>query len=373
MRVVHIISSLAIGGAEMMLKRLIESVPADISSTIVVSLTNIGQIGESLSKNGVSVHALGMSSLLDLPRTLWCLIQLIRHYRPEIVQTWMYHADFLGGIAARLAGNYTVVWGIRTTAIPQGPFSVTFWLVRLCAICSYLIPSRIICCANSAKSAHIKLGYAVRKMVVIPNGYDFSVYDLHINSRAKTRTELGVNDNEIVIGAVGRFDPLKDFHNFIIAASKLSDRRANVKYLMVGRNIEWSNPTLRRWIESLSLNNFQLVGEQADLPYFLSAMDIFCLSSVNEAFPNVVVEAMAMGLPCVVTRAGDVADILGDDNYVVPVKNSVLLSDALMKMCDLSKEERRKIGEQGAIRVRAEYGIENIRQKYENLYAEAIK
>jgi len=254
MKVVHVISSLSIGGAEMMLKRLVESVPENIPSTLVVSLTNIGQIGESLRKNGVRVYALGMTSLLDLPHTLWRLVRLIHQHRPEIVQTWMYHADLLGGIAARLAGSYTVVWGIRTTAIPQGPFSVTYWLVRLCAICSYIIPSRIICCAKSAKSAHIKLRYAAHKMTVIPNGYDFSTYDQHMNSRAKTRTELGLKDNEIVIGTVGRFDPLKDFHNFVIAASKLSARRVDVKYLMVGRNIEWSNPTLRGWIESEGLN-----------------------------------------------------------------------------------------------------------------------
>jgi len=96
----------------------------------------------------------------------------------------MYHADLLGGLAARLAGSCAVVWGIRSTAIPQGPLSFTYWLVRLCAICSHLVPHRIICCAKSAKEAHIKLGYAAHKMAVIPNGYDFSSFDRHLNSRA---------------------------------------------------------------------------------------------------------------------------------------------------------------------------------------------
>ncbi|EKD98027.1 MAG: Glycosyl transferases group 1-like protein [uncultured bacterium] len=358
-----------------MLKRLIESESATvISRPVVVSLTSLGVIGESLRSEGVRVHALGMSSALNFPITLWRLVRLIRQDQPRIVQTWMYHADLLGGLAARLAGCCAIVWGIRSTAIPQGILSVTYWLVRLCAIFSHSVPHRIICCANSAKAAHIKLGYAEHKMIVIPNGYDFSAFDRQVHSRARARLELRFGDNEIVIGAVGRFDPLKDFHNFVIAASELVARYPNVKFLMVGRNIEWSNPTLRGWIEAVGLvKNFQLVGEQSDAPYFFSAMDVFCLSSVSEAFPNVVVEAMAMGLPCVVTRAGDAADILGDDAFVVPVKDSVSLSAALLRMCDLNPVDRRILGERNAKKVREEYGIENIRQKYEEVYAESVR
>jgi glycosyltransferase involved in cell wall biosynthesis len=211
-------------------------------------------------------------------------------------------------------------------------------------------------------------------MIVIPNGFDFSAFDRHIHSRAKARMELGFNDSEIVVGAVGRFDPLKDFHNFVTAASYLAAKRRNVKFLMVGRNIEWSNHTLRGWIEDEGLvKDFQLVGEQSDVPYFLSAMDIFCLSSVSEAFPNVVVEAMAMGLPCVVTRAGDAADILGDDEFVVPVKDSASLSEALLRMCDLTPETRRELGARGARKVREEYEIKDVRQKYEDIYAEITR
>ena len=371
MKILHIIIGLDIGGAEIMLKRLIESKPSEFPNIVVVSLTSLGVIGESLRTRGVHVHALGMTSAWHSPIVLWQLVRLTHQYQPDIVQTWMYHADFLGGLAARLAGHCAIVWGIRSTTISQGLFSFTFWLIRICAICSYIVPHRIICCAKSAKEAHINLGYATHKMTVIPNGFDFSVFDRHLNSRAKSRMELGYNVDDIVIGVIGRFNPLKDFHNFVIAASSLASKRGNVRFLMVGRNIEWSNYTLREWIESKGfVKNFQLVGEQSDVPFFLSAMDIFCLSSVSEAFPNVVVEAMAMGLPCVVTRAGDAADILGIDDFVVPVKDSTSLSSALLRMCDLNLEVRRRVGERGASKVRAKYRIENIRQKYEEVYAE---
>jgi glycosyltransferase involved in cell wall biosynthesis len=374
MTVLHIIVGLNVGGAENMLKRLVESDPAGIPETVVVSLTALGIIGESLRARGICVHPLGMSSFLHSPIAVWRLIRLIRQYRPAIVQTWMYHADLLGGAAVRLAGSCSVVWNVRSTAIPQGALSLTYWLVRLCAICSYFLPDRIICCANSAKTAHIKLRYAAHKMTVIPNGYDFSAFKLDLNSRKRVRLELGFNDGDIVIGAVGRFDPLKDFHNFVTAAAYIAAQRGDVKFLMVGRGNEWSNATLRGWIESAGLvTGFHLVGQQTDVACFLSAMDIFCLSSVNEAFPNVVVEAMAMGLPCVVTRAGDAADILGDDGFVVPVKDSISLADALLRMCHLDPVDRKMLGERNAKKVREEYGIEKIKRKYEEVYDEVSR
>lgn len=374
MKVLHVIVDLDVGGAESMLKRLIESNPATIPETAVISLTSLGVIGETLRARGVCVYTLEMSSFWHFPIILWRLLRLIRLYRPTIVQTWMYHADLLGGLAARLAGTRSVVWNVRSTAIPQGPLSVTFWLVRLCAICSYYIPERIICCANSAKAAHVKLRYAAHKMIVIPNGYDFFVFESDLNSRMKTRLDLGLDDSDIVIGVVGRFDPLKDFRNFVSAASYINAQQGDVRFLMVGRGNEWSNATLRGWIERAGLvKSFHLIGQQADVANSLAAMDIFCLSSVNEAFPNVLAEAMAMGLPCVVTQAGDAADILGDNNFVVPVKDPVSLADALLRMCRLDPVDRKMLGERNAKKVREEYGIEKIRQKYEEVYVEVSR
>lgn len=174
-------------------------------------------------------------------------------------------------------------------------------------------------------------------MTVIPNGFDFSAFDGHLHSRAKARMELGFDDGEIVVGTVGRFDPLKDFHNFVTAASHLAAKRSSIKFLMVGRNIEWSNHTLRGWIEGKGLvKDFRLVGEQSDVPYFLSAMDIFCLSSLSEAFSNVVVEAMAMGR-CVWSRWQGMLLIFLEMMILLPVNESASLFDALLRMLTLPR------------------------------------
>lgn len=370
MRIFHVIVGLNVGGAELMLKRLVEYLNGNPSHCqVVVSLTNIGDIGAQLQARGITVHALGMRSPFNTPFAFWRLVQLLRVERPDVVQTWMYHADLIGGLAARIVGNCSIVWCIRSTAIPQGALSISFWLVRLCAFLSHFIPDKIICCANAAKTSHLKFLYSKNKIIVIPNGYNFSPLEDNALLSQKARCKLGVKNEEIVIGVVGRFDPLKDFHNFVSAAALVVAQRSDVKFLMVGRGNEWSNMTLRRWIENAGLiDNFYLVGQQTDVAYFLSAMDIFCLSSVKEAFPNVVVEAMAMGLPCVVTQAGDAADILGDDKFVVSVSDSISLAHSLLKVCQLDSSNRKHIGHRNAKRVREKYAIDGISQNYVDVY-----
>lgn len=366
----HIIVGLNVGGAELMLKRLVESLNESPSySQIIVSLTSIGDIGAHLQARGITVHEMGMRSALSAPFAMWNLVRLIRRERPDVVQTWMYHADLIGGLAARIAGACTIVWCIRSTTIPQGVLSITFWLVRLCAFFSYFIPDRIICCANAAKASHLKLLYSKKKIIVIPNGYSFPSLKGNTSSSREVRIELGLKDDEIVIGVVGRFDPLKDFYNFVSAAAFIVKKREDIKFLMVGRGNEWSNMTLCGWLEDAGLiDKFCLVGQQTDVSYYLSAMDIFCLSSVEEAFPNVVVEAMAIGLPCVVTRAGDAADILGDEKFVVPVKDPDSLAKALLQACQLDLVNRQLIGQSNAKRVRDKYDINKISQNYVNVY-----
>lgn len=370
-RIVHIIVGLNVGGAELMLKRLALSFQGHKSyEHSVISLTSIGNVGAQLRNAGIEVHSLGISSTASFPVAIWRLFLLIRSLRPAVVQTWMYHADFLGGWIGWLLGC-KVLWGIRSTGIPQGRGSSTWWLVRVNAICSNFLPHKIICCADSAKKAHTAIGFAAKKMLVIPNGYDFSDFSFNGADRELVRQRVGFKPSDIVIGIVGRFDALKDFQNFIAAAKFASLECPEARFLMVGRGLDPGNLVLREWIAAEGLDEkFSLIGEQAHIPSYLAAMDIFCLSSKQEAFPNVVVEAMAIGLPCVVTNAGDAAAIVGEWGWVIPVKNSIALGRGLVQACRLPVSERVLVGEKGAQQVRARYDMNTIRRQYESVYGE---
>jgi glycosyltransferase involved in cell wall biosynthesis len=368
LKVVHVIVGLESGGAENMLRRLVEAGRPALDST-VVSLTTVGTLGEALRSQGFRVEAMGMTSAWQLPAVLMRLAGLLRRLHPDAVQCWMYHADFVGGLAARLAGCGNIVWGLRSSAIPQNFPAPTWWLVRLNALLSHLVPHRIVCCADSALQAHAALGFARRKMVVIPNGFDFTGFVPSPLEREQIRQRLGWSAQTPVIGTVSRFDPLKDLPNFLDAAVRVKARVPGVRFLLVGRGLDDSNSELRRRVEQAGLKGeVSLAGEQRNVPAYLSAMDVFCLSSRSEGFPNVVVEAMAMDLPCVVTAAGDAAAIVGDTGTVVPVQDASALAQAMGDTLALPQDRRDALGQAAGRGVRERYGIDVALSRYLEQY-----
>jgi glycosyltransferase involved in cell wall biosynthesis len=372
-RVLHVIVGLNVGGAESMLKRLIESDPTCIAKTVVVSLTSLGVIGESLRVHGVCVHAVGMSSFFHSPITLWRVIRIVRRYRPAIVQTWMYHADLLGGLASRIAGNRHVIWGIRTTDIGAGGSSATVIIRWLCARLSRWVPRVIICAAEASRQLHIAVGYDATKMVVIPNGYDFCWLKSSFEERQSLREQCGITQNEVVVGSLGRFHADKDQENFVRSAALLARQYPQIRFLMVGRCLDWDNTQLVDWIVRTGFKSrFVLLGERKDVPQCLAAMDIFCLHSRTEGFPNVLAEAMAMGLPCVTTEVGDAAMLLADTGVVVHQGDSADLAQGVRQLLGLEHDARHALGMRAKRRVEAEFSLARARERYEEIYRQVL-
>lgn len=368
--VLHVIVDLEVGGAELMLKRLIEShqSSSDFRHT-VVSLTGVGKIGQQLQLRGVDVQSLGMRSAVGIPRVLWQLIRLVREVRPHIVQTWMYHANLLGGVAAHIAGSRRVIWSLRGSTIPQKGISMTRIVVIVGSWLSSLIPNMIVCCAESVRVAHAQLGYDLSKLIVIPNGYDLEHFSNHAELRQQARSAFGFGEDDVVVGIVGRFDPLKDYRNFVLAAAMLASRIEHVKFLMVGRGIDSTNTLLMGWLATSGfIEKFVLTGERNDIPACLAAMDIFCLSSRSEGFPNVVCEAMAMNLPCVVTDVGDAAEIVSKTGIVVPRGDPNTLAIGLWAMIEKGRAEWIRLGELARRQIEKRYAIANVSIQYESLY-----
>ncbi|MDT8922059.1 glycosyltransferase [Pseudomonas taiwanensis] len=370
LKVLHVIVGLNVGGAELMLKRLIESqkkLPGYVHS--VISLTDPGVIGPQLISQGISVRCLGMKGLLGLPKAFFCLLTEMRKFRPDIVQTWMYHADFLGGLAARLAGVRSVIWGVRTTDLERGGKSVTRLIRKLCAYLSRSVPTKIICAAEASRKAHIAVGYNAQRMLVIPNGFDLSRLNATEEERGVLRASLSLSEEHLVIGSLGRFNPVKDQANFIAATAMLAESNPALRFLMVGRGLTPDNMALTELLSDTGYaDRYILLGERGDAPVCLSAMDIFCLHSKTEGFPNVLGEAMAMGVPSVVTDVGDAALLLGGNGIVVPAQDARALALGLKQMIDFSPEVRRLLSESAKTRIVEEFTMEQSSQKFRQLY-----
>ena len=334
MKILHIITGLRNGGAEAVLFRLATE-DRQVNQHFVISLMDRGIYGERLEQNGCTVRC------LDLPRgklTLHALLKLYRHIkaiRPDVVQSWMYHADLVGGLVARLAGIKSICWGIRNCPdlkhLKQGEnksFPVN--IIKLCAWLSSYIPSRIVCCSAKAVSLHETIGYAREKITVIPNGYALDRYRPDPSTRASIRETLGLEPDELVFGMVARFHPQKDHRNLIQALKILTARGRKFIALLIGDDINPDNAQLMCWIREAGLEaNIRLLGPRSDVPSIMNALDVHVLSSYREGFPNVLAEAMSCGTPCVATDAGDAGLIVGTTGWIVEHSNAEALANAL--------------------------------------------
>lgn len=367
--VVHVITGLQTGGAELMLARLVERQEQSRFRDVVVCLTGDGPTAERIRDAGVTVHLLGLRPGLPNPLGIARIARLIRRERAVAVQSWLYHADLLGGLGARLAGR-PVAWGVHHSSLdPETTSRGVLRVARLCRLIAGVVPSRIVFCAESARRSHVDFGYPADKMVVIPNGFDLDKFRPDLDARASARAELGIGDDEVLIGIVGRFVPLKNHRLFVEAAALVANKHATAKFVMIGDDLDDSNAELAGWIEQTGhAGSFRLLGRRFDTPQLLAAMDIVALTSQTEAFPLVIGEAMATAVPCVSTDVGDAALLIGDTGRTVPSGDAGAMAAALAELVTTAPEERQKLGWRARQRMACEFEIGMIADRYEEVW-----
>lgn len=354
-RISFVITGLGTGGAEMMLYKLLSGINRDIFEPKVVSLLEVDTLRDNFAQIDVPVEILGMKPGIPDPRGLVKLIRLFRKDKPDLVQTWMYHANLLGGLAAKLAGNIPVVWNIRHSNLdPQVDKTTTIWTVKFCGRISSVMPRKIICCAEVAKEIHINLGYDARKMMVIPNGFDLSRFNPDVKTKERIKEELSIPPDSVVIGLVARYHPQKDHRSFFEAAALLKNHFADAHFILCGDGVTSENPEIQQAVEGINFDNtLHLLGLRKDIPAITAAFDIATSSSCcGEAFSNTIGEAMACGVPAVVTDVGDSAYIVGDTGRIVPPGQPSELCRAWRDILELGPDERLRLGSLARQRVR---------------------
>ncbi|MAK55147.1 MAG: glycosyl transferase [Pusillimonas sp.] len=330
LHVVHIIGGLGQGGAETVMYRLLTQSVSQFNHT-VISLTDMGVFGPRLQQANIEVISLGMSSGRLSLTALAALFRLLKTLRPDVVQTWMYYADLIGGVVARLAGIRNVIWGIRNSG---AHLERTSRAVRICAWLSArlsgVIPAAIVACANDAAQRHQTMGYTAAKMQVIPNGYDMTRWCPDAATRIRLRAQWGIPLSTPVLGAIARWHPLKDHANLIAAFAQVVKAHPKARLVLVGDGMTSSNTDLHALLSQHSVvSHVLLLGRRDDIPAVMNALDIHVLSSCAEGFPNVVAEAMAVGVANVVTHVGDAAEIVDQFGWVVAARDHDALAHAL--------------------------------------------
>jgi glycosyltransferase involved in cell wall biosynthesis len=327
-RVVHIINSLTFGGAEAMLCNLLTRTDRDRFEPHVISLIDDLKLAAPILNADIPLEVMGMRPGIPGPSGPVKLVRHLRRLRPDVVQTWMDHSNLIGGVAARAVPGTKVVWGIHHSHHVRGLTKrSTLLTVWACGKLSSRVPSRIVCCSQHARKLYTADGFAADRMMVIPNGFNTELFHPDADARLQIRRELGIDSKAIIIGLVARFDPLKDHANFITAAGLLNKEFPDVHFLMCGDGVDKNNVTLMGQIAALGIGaRCHLLGQRPDVARIHASLDIATSSSISEAFPLAVGEAMACGVPCVATDVGDSRMMIGDTGRVVPASQSPALA-----------------------------------------------
>jgi glycosyltransferase involved in cell wall biosynthesis len=369
-KVMHIITTLGPAGAETMLSRVASGMDGTRFENEVVSVTGILDLAERMQGMGVRVRTLGMKASVPNPLLVMRLARWIRESKPDVIHTWMYHANLIGALAARLAGNVPVVWSIHhSTLDPRVDKRRTMLVNRACAFLSRKFPARIVCCSEASLHIHKSISYATEKLEVIPNGFNLEEIKPDPAARASLREELGLPADLVLIGLAARFHPHKDHRNFVEAAGRLHKQVPEVHFLLCGMDITWQNSELAGWIKSAGISNCcHLLGPRKDMSRIFAGLDVATNSSRSEAFPIAIGEAMACETPCVVTDVGDSALIVGETGTAVPPGDPHALAEAWRKLIEAGPAVRRRLGMAARHRVQRHFALPAIVERYQAIY-----
>jgi glycosyltransferase involved in cell wall biosynthesis len=373
--VLHAITGLAIGGAEIMLYRLLQGSDRRRFASTVLALMTPGAVGGRIAALNVPIVSLNMREGRPLAPSILSVGRIARAVAPDVVQGWMYHGNLTATLAWwHLKRRGPLVWSVHHSLADISCEKLsTRVAVRLNAALSRL-PDAIIYCSRQGVRQHEAVGFAGNKSEVIPNGFDCDHSRPDPAGKARLCQMLGIEPDRIVVGMVTRAHPMKDHANLIRAVAALSDRPFGLHLVLLGRGVDAPDGKIAQTVREAGIGDrVTLLEEREDVRPILSGLDIAASPSAwGEAFPLIVGEAMASGVPCVVTDLGDCGWLVGDTGVVVPPRDTEALAAGLEHLVNLGPDGRRALGAAARRRILENFSLASVAQRYEALYQRLV-
>lgn len=334
MNIAFVVRSLDCGGAERQLVLLAKGLRQRGHNVSVTVFYANGYYEPALREAGVRVVTAGRRGRWDFIRPLLKVLRSLKSESAEVVHAYMNLGNIVTAIFRGYLRPAKIVWGVRNSGINARDYG---WLSAVGSRLERMVARRadlIIFNSSAGLSAGLKAGFNPERLATIPNGLDASEFFIDPGARATMREKLGISDNEILIGRVGRLDPVKDYPGFIRAATLMSAKDSRLRFVCVGSGTEDYAQRLKRIGEESGLGkNLIWTGLVKEMREIYNALDILVSSSKsNEGFPNVLLEAMACGVPCVSTDVGDSREVVGSLGRIVPPLNPPALAEACLAL-----------------------------------------
>lgn len=368
-KIVHLITGLYTGGAEMMLLKLCRQTKNDGYSNIIVSMIDIGPLGKILQEEGYTVYSLGLNRGKANFQAIYTLFRILKQEKPDILQTWMYHADLLGSLV-NIFFRIPLIWTVHYASINDVNTKMkTKAIIKICSMLSRKFPKKIVYCSESARKMHEDYGYCAEKSLFIPNGFDVNEFTIRPSAKNDLCREIGIEENSTIIGMVARFDPIKNHQMFFYAMSVLQKKFPDIQAVLCGDNITYDNENLLSVMpDDLDKSKVHLLGRRDDMKMIFPAFDLHCLTSDGEAFPNAIGEAMACGVICIATNVGDCAQMIGDTGEIINPGAGDELILMMTKLLSMSADEWRMRGLRARKIIVDNYSMNIVKNLYEDIY-----
>lgn len=298
----------------------------------------------------------------------------LRSTPPQIIQGWMYHGNLVAIVLHIFLGaRATLIWNVRQSLYDlRQEKSLTQHVIRISAKLSW-VPEYILYNSHQARRQHEKFGFSGKKAAVIPNGFDAEKFSPDVARRSATREALNIPADALIVGAIGRWHPVKSLERLLRVTATLIAQGEDICVLVAGTNVLLENSAVRAHIPDEILGRYFLLGERKDVPDILRAMDIYCLCSRAEGFPNSLGEAMACGKPCITTNVGDCAVLLNGNGIVVKPESDRALLSALKRLISSRVEKRETMGANSRKHIQETYSLRSLVAAYISLYKKVLQ
>jgi glycosyltransferase involved in cell wall biosynthesis len=356
-----------------MLAKLLERTDRERFSPIVVSMLSENTVvAPRIEAAGIPVHKLGLHRGIPNPVGVTRLATIIRKFRPDILQSWMYHADLLGLVAGRMTRVPSLIWNIRSSDLGLQDVHRSLRVVIKAHAALARFADTVVVNSASGLRYHESLGHHPRSWKLIQNGFDLERFVASPTRRAEGRARLGVAADTTVIGMVARLDPQKDHQTFINAAQILRRTHPAAVFVLAGTGLTPGNETLVEQLKRANVwQNTRLLGPVADTSSLFPSLDINTLSSAyGEGFPNALGEAMSCEVPCVATDVGDSALLLADTGRIVAPRSPDAVAAGWRDLIEMGSAQRHALGAAARARIQAQFSLDGIVSQYEALYTD---
>ncbi len=336
MKIVFLARTLNQGGAQRQLVALAKGLKERGHSIYVIVFYANGFFENELRTSGIDVRVLNRRGRWRVIALWRQLVHIVQELNPDILHGYLETPNVCAALLRRYIPTAKVVFGIRASAIDYSKYDFVIRVMNWIEARASRYADLAIANSQAGASDIIRVGFPADKVIVIANGIDTERFAPDAEAGRKLRQQWKIKDDESLIGVVGRLDPKKDHSTFLRAAAKL--KQPNIKFVCIGIG----EPTfeLKQLAESLNLQDrLQWIAPQSAISDVYNALDVMCLSSsFGEGFPNVVGEAMACGVPCVVTNSGDAALIVGELGEVIVAGNSESMAAAINKSLNQNRQ-----------------------------------